>query len=858
MRLPLKSTSSGGALKPSVARSSNVFIRTPTNHIKNSGDESKVHDHDGSFDDENGENRPEIANVGDAPGKDVDAEPTAKKELSLVERRAALFGSVHHNTQKKTWRPKQMNVDTSSDVKAITSDEVGTKQNSSSDTAHLEQSPIEEYVSTSPTEEAAFTTGAAPPVAPSPSHMDFASKKKAIFNFAKQSTSCDKLVRGGKSHFETKKDADADACDEVDIKVTENENSEDGEGKSSFDGKNGGVTDEADTVAETKESKRPIYVESPRFKKNIHAAQQFLSPPPGETTTAVYSPSPHLLKPSQMNFKTYSDDLFRRAAAHVENSKVIDETAEDEDCTENVDVQKNVDETEVGKDDAYSLMNKLNQKCSALMDFTSDKYVDGPKIVESSQSPAATQETKAAIESSPTPHLLKPSQMNFKSTYSDNLFRKTSTSAASDEDDAKPSMTDKQADFASRFSDVRSPTDFPTSFSDIVSPQTSTTSIDFSPTLTRFLYLSQRDTLGGTDSEKKIVPKKVITDIDTCEEAASQSEQVFSPLNAQMLSDMIGFTSSFSDAIVSPRKIIISPTMMARAGKPSSIDIQSSTEKDHDFASFTPSNFGGGEESGSRSSTSIADKVRFFDSSPFECESNAKFSTPGTVNLDVKTDDFTETAADNDGEKFADWGIATTEASVDNQDESGDDLGRELDNILSMPDETADEELPCVSSNDLEESIHTKSNTIFFGNRFNEDLGIMGSPGSQNENLSTIDEADEDLAAQTKLFKESLSPDLSEFYTQINSMFDRKVNDLEKRVKSATVENSVIKEEMCAQHQQIQGLMMQLESSRDMMQANQGLMEEIEELKAQLADKSKKGRGKFKFMSGKKKKINWL
>jgi hypothetical protein len=134
----------------------------------------------------------------------------------------------------------------------------------------------------------------------------------------------------------------------------------------------------------------------------------------------------------------------------------------------------------------------------------------------------------------------------------------------------------------------------------------------------------------------------------------------------------------------------------------------------------------------------------------------------------------------------------------------------------------------------------------------------MGSPGSQNENLSTIDEADEDLAAQTKLFKESLSPDLSEFYTQINSMFDRKVNDLEKRVKSATVENSVIKEEMCAQHQQIQGLMMQLESSRDMMQANQGLMEEIEELKAQLADKSKKGRGKFKFMSGKKKKINWL
>jgi predicted RNase H-like nuclease (RuvC/YqgF family) len=89
-------------------------------------------------------------------------------------------------------------------------------------------------------------------------------------------------------------------------------------------------------------------------------------------------------------------------------------------------------------------------------------------------------------------------------------------------------------------------------------------------------------------------------------------------------------------------------------------------------------------------------------------------------------------------------------------------------------------------------------------------------------------------------------------------MFDRKVNDLEKRVKSATVENSVIKEEMCAQHQQIQGLMMQLESSRDMMQANQGLMEEIEELKAQLADKSKKGRGKFKFMSGKKKKINWL
>jgi hypothetical protein len=50
-----------------------------------------------------------------------------------------------------------------------------------------------------------------------------------------------------------------------------------------------------------------------------------------------------------------------------------------------------------------------------------------------------------------------------------------------------------------------------------------------------------------------------------------------------------------------------------------------------------------------------------------------------------------------------------------------------------------------------------------------------------DEKLSTIDEADEDFAAMSKMFKEQLDDELRELFSRIWMKFDKKVNDLEKK-----------------------------------------------------------------------------
>ena len=893
MRLPLQPMppmplSGGAALKPVAANRSYQGVKP---HQRK---DAKVPDEPvDSFDDEDEENHSELANMldeilDDAKSKEVSKDdemapsepPEVKESLSLVERRAALFGNVA-NTKKNLSKPVAVKVEADTSVKESNTIEskgdIAAEEGEEADEdKDITEQQLEEYKSTSPTYDAESTA----PMSSSsnyereeqmmsPSHMDFESKKKAIFNFANKSTSRDqKWPKVGKSHFG--KGTIEEACDEADAREATVKDSD--EKIDACDPSEKAHTKKEQIPAHKDEAapESSAYIDLSELEQSIKDTEKFLCPLPGGTTKAVYSPSPHLLKPSQMNLKTYSGDLFRRQSIEKGDSTRanLKEPINEDDAQINVqDADENEDtEKNIKRDDAFYLMNKLNQKYSALMETS--------KEISNIASPISpVQIRKPMDECSPTPHLMKPSQMNFKSTYSDNLFRRSTsaTSAQSKGIGANQGQTkEKQLDFATHFSDVQSQPDFSTKFSDTVSPQkTATSSSDFSPNLTRFHYLGQNDhkNVASTSSQKLSMPDKVVRpNIDTNVDAVPQTEHVFSPLNAQMLSDMIGFTSSFSEAIVSPRNVSPtkpSPTVMsnkAAFADDSWVSKNGIAEKAmndqsffSDFASFTPSNFSTGTEENASQSTKggVMDKVKFFNS-PQAVSSETKFSSgqdiissaEKTTNSQVVKKEATE---ENQFADFDDnWAICTVEPPNKVADTSDDDLGKGLDNILAIEDSH-------------QEDAGSNTNNVFFGKRFNEESGTIesiknsiGSPGTQlEETLSTIDEADEDLAAQTKIFKESLTPELSDFYSQINLMFDRKVNMLERKVKSASAENSAIKEEMCHQHQQIQGLMVQLESSRDMMQANQGLMEEIEELRAQLQDAHKK-KGRIRFISGKK------
>lgn len=398
------------------------------------------------------------------------------------------------------------------------------------------------------------------------------------------------------------------------------------------------------------------------------------------------------------------------------------------------------------------------------------------------------------------------------------------------------------------------------------------------------------------------------------------SARVFSPMNSQMLSDIIGFTSSFSEAMVSPRKQCASPAdrylgvdryspschvlkaTNIGAGQMSTVatamDISSKqgatrmSEEFSDFAGFAPTSFDSDnkETMASDAKSGIADRVQFF-VSPFTTTSDADASNA----FPDSNNNFMDASKININHFETDWVPSATVVNGDTNpakenDESEEMLSSQLDEILdiktsetprdvqachtppswsslhleenanppmlnTMHVETSNEE----GCNDVKDDLRAK-NSIFFGSPFNgsNDTGvdqirvreniIASSRDQLDEKLSTIDEADEDFAAMSKMFKEQLDDELRELFSRIWMKFDKKVNDLEKKVRGSTVENSVIKDEMCHQHLQIQKLMVQLESTQDMLQANQCLMKEIEDLRAQLQvneaeHKNKWGRG---------------
>jgi hypothetical protein len=97
--------------------------------------------------------------------------------------------------------------------------------------------------------------------------------------------------------------------------------------------------------------------------------------------------------------------------------------------------------------------------------------------------------------------------------------------------------------------------------------------------------------------------------------------------------------------------------------------------------------------------------------------------------------------------------------------------------------------------------------------------------------LSTIDESDEDLAAKSQLFKDKLTTEQQLNFIEIKTRYDEKIAQLEKANENKSVEIEMIKEEMMSQHSQIQLLVNQNLSSRDMIESQR---KEIEDLNAPL------------------------
>jgi hypothetical protein len=208
-----------------------------------------------------------------------------------------------------------------------------------------------------------------------------------------------------------------------------------------------------------------------------------------------------------------------------------------------------------------------------------------------------------------------------------------------------------------------------------------------------------------------------------------------------------------------------------------------------------------------------------------------------------------------------------TESAGDKHDENRKGLEEELNEILNiMPPETPGEgQTQATSSNEDTKENDTTDSDTFFCSKFNDacpealdcikQINVETPKYQLGEEFSALDdEDDQDFVAQTKVFKDRLNPELRDLFTVISSKFDRKVNELERKIKNTVVENTLIKEEMCHQHQQIQSLMVQLESSRDMVQVNQELMREIENLRLQLqASEAPQNKLRGTFIYGKKK-----
>lgn len=858
---------------------------------------------DDSFDDENGENQPGFANVPEIDKRNEVVSPMIKPSglidrVSLVESRAAMFGNVN-STQKRRWsKPSRMKSDSvntappaapqTAESSVVNHDGVedsrckqqekqsdtslgnvdrtpaeNTTDSSNSSTAQLTVntysrinfdsknrfistlvSPAHEHDAawiesgrhlgvmdtvwkkdykrndndasgplefksghklTSPENEESVppkensATSSTQKAVTSPSRMDFESKKRFIFNLANSTRDTMRVENNVKASssgtLEFKsggtKNLYATEKGRAGTHMLKNE---------SFDKSQIETTLGEDCVSSS------ICINQP--KKSVSPAQ--------EETEKMPSPS-HQLRSSQMKLKTHSICLKKCNEAVV-----------------NADNTNEMKMYNIANEEIIQSMKELNDTHSAFINSV-NSTVGSPET--------SAGEVNGTVTCSPIPHLLKPTRTKFKSTYTDILMSKLGEgeSIVSNLSSSSPKES-----FASRFSDVHVPpklpqseerkekstprlsNEFPANFSDTVSSQTTASSSKNSPALTRFLYLKNTDKDTYITSPKnKSLPKKII-DVTTDAEAIPRTNQVFSPLTSQLLTDMIGFTTSFSEVVASPNAT-------------NNEDLISSNDQSmfSDFSRMNCTSLSASDEIGSHGAKSGSPFSFGFTSS---CED--AFTRGGI--------DF----ANNAGAHFADFGIDNecVAPMADTDADKSDDLGRELDSILETPEQYAGTQSKPLLTDVVKEEPHIIANDAFFGARYNQELGSMDaiansiSQGSQiEETLSTIDEADEDLDAQLRLFKDSLTPGRCRCFNQIHQMFDRKIENLEQKVKSAAAENSVINEEMCHQHRQIQSLMTQ----------NQILVLEVEKLKKTATDMTKSNSwGRFKKKTKKKK--HWI
>eukprot|EP00956_Cyclotella_meneghiniana_P009505 scaffold13159_cov74-Cyclotella_meneghiniana.AAC.1 len=860
-----------------------------------------------SLDDENGENQPGNANVLEIDKRNEVIPPMIKPSglvdrVSLIEHRAAMFGSVN-GTQKRGWsKPNRIESDPVSiapPAAAQTAEFSGANHggvqdnerckqqqkqsdmsntssrinaNSSHDAAwvkdgiHLEvdavcekdckmdekdaSGPLEfksghkKCSSDSATvEENSATSSNSQQSVTSPSRMDFESKKRFIFNLA-NSTRDTAPVKSGRFNVEES------VCQNDD---DDENNNADSSGPLKF--KSGRTKNLVMDTAREKDYKRndkgasgPLEFKSGSSTENLDSATV------EENSATSSNARQSVTSPSRMDFESKKRFIFNLANSTCDTAPVksgrfnVEESVcQNDDDENNADSSgplkfksgrtKNLSVGEIGEKDRENLdcvtslcIDTPNKLVTTAQEQTERMPSPSSQLLKSSQMKLKTDSElnnmhsefvnsanstvdSPAVECSPISHPRKPTQTKFKNTYTDNLLSKLANpneSFASRFSDVhvppkpRPSKEMKEKS-TSRLSNVQSQSGFPANFSDTVTSQTKD-----SPALTRFLYLNNMDK-----------PKKIIADVTTGAEAIPQTNRVFSPLTSQLITDMIGFTTSFSEAVASPREQDISEPFPFSNEFTSTADsafenVYGTTNESHStpndqslFSDFTHMNFT------SLPASEVMGSHGAKNGYPFSFRCGGSTANTDSAIATVTTENH-----------FADFRIDNECAALtaDSDADKSDDLGRELDSILETPTQSQP-----LSTDVINEEPHAIANNVFFGARYNQELVLMDaitnsiSQGSQiEETLSTIDEADEDLEAQLRLFKESLTPaPMVQFFNQINQMFDRKIENLEKKVKSAAVENSVINEEMCHQHRQIQSLMTQ----------NQNLVLEIEKLK---------------------------
>lgn len=734
-----------------------------------------------------------------------------KKKLSLVEQRAAMFDRspfgnpiiINNSNQRsdggiigradKKWTKEHSNstvdeIEKRSEeatTSSVHKDDVGTPSPIASSVALTNQITSSNQAAPASSESTApglpSTTSTSAEELTSPSHLDFASKKKAIFNFCSKQSDRRDVLHGrkfGRSHVvaeNAQEEMSGGGEDEVKQKLVEAARDETAQG-----------LNEDSRVAEVREANKEIDTE---VKAEAYVSMQS-------------SPSPHLLKPSEINIgkkvsgltSTFADNFFM----HVDSSS------------------------------------------------------NNPHNVAENQltSPSTHVNTSTAV-ASPSPHLLRPSQLNLGHN------KRVPTN----------SNKTNHTDFASNFMSV------------VDSPA------------------------NGIHSNNN-AGCKYSSGIALHGMVGSSSPQMMKPsqmnLGKRSSNNGGGFTTNFMDAVASPlsveyksnNKIYSSNTSNSSANFQDEVDFdnfnedrvekmlaEDAAEDEIEMDFMLPPGgavWGGGNsderESGERGSAADGfgdtEKGKVYDNDKnavdyfglagdeFEpAEKEVSFVTT-TVHEEVDRhrgrDSGTSFATfdsqwTSDTKMTGEVPIAFDSSSLsrgmfeshdDEEEDNATATKSELDAILDMPtpkirqceerqqqkgrffgdddDDTEEEfEANFTSSNVIAADLH-QSRRCSLG-----DHCI----------LSTIDESDEDLAAKSQLFKDKLTTEQQLNFIEIKTRYDEKIAQLEKANENKSVEIEMIKEEMMSQHSQIQLLVNQNLSSRDMIESQR---KEIEDLNAPL------------------------